>query len=190
MADTTTPGPVAEPRATRGSDPRESGQEHEERTGPELIKAAADPKEKLSDGEQSSALEWFLSDDPAEDIEQTRVLELNVGARDGGEKWIEWTIRAVDLDTIRRIRRQTLGNRAARQGGVDEVQANLKIVLAGTVDPDLTAAAHAKQVAEPTRLLQHRFRHKPGLLGQIAGEIMALSGFDDEDVREVAAARN
>ena len=43
----------------------------------------------------------------------------------------------------------------------------------------------------PGRLpvLLKRFERKPGLIAQLAGQIMALSGFDDEDVRDALSAR-
>ena len=39
-------------------------------------------------------------------------------------------------------------------------------------------------------VLKHRFRRKPGLIDQLAGRIMDLSGYDEEDVREAEAAKN
>ena len=63
------------------------------------------------------------------------------------------------------------------------------IVAAGTVEPDLQQIA--AQMGAPTiaAMLLRRFSHKPGLIGQISGEIMGLSGFDDEDVAEVEAGK-
>lgn len=185
-----TPQQVRDPEAAkpqvRGHDPREGQGSGEVRTGPEIIEAAATGR-KLDGLEQNVALEWFLSDDPQDQEDLTRTIEINVGKSDE-EQWIPWTIRAVDLDTLRRIRKATMARRGL--GEFDEVQANLKIVVSGTVEPDLLAAAHQMHIATAEKALQRRFRHKPGLLGQISGEIMALSGYDDEDVREVQAAKN
>lgn len=176
--------PEADKPQVRGRDPREGAGSDEARTGPQIIEAAAAGRQ-LDGAEQNVALEWFLSDDPDDQDDLTRTIEINVGKSDG-EKWIPWTIRAVDLDTLRRIRKATITRRG---GDLDEVQANLKIVVSGTVAPDLTEAAHAMHITTAEKALQRRFRHKPGLLGQISGEIMALSGYDDEDVREVSAAK-
>lgn len=158
-------------------------------TGGELIDAVAEGK-PTSIEEHNTALDWFLSDDPASDDELQRVLDINVGGED--EKVIQWTIRAIDLDTLRRIRRQVAGGRAQRRSGgeLDEVAANLKIVVEGTVNPPLVDIAKQKGIASPETALKLRFRHKPGLIGQLAGEILSLSGYDEEDVREVQAAKN
>ena len=162
----------------------------EEPTGEESVDKAAAGKAQTPQ-EHSAALEWLLSDEPDAEGEYEHTIEVNVGTADK-ERFIEWTIRPVDLDELRRIRRQATGSRAARRAGADgfdEVAGNLRVVIAGTVEPDLVAAAR-EQNTSPDFVLRARFSRKPGLLAQIAGEIMALSGYDDEDVREVKAAGN
>ena len=159
--------------------------------GKEAVRAAA-AGAKLTPEDQDAALEWFLSTDPEEDDEVTTI-EINVGTADK-PRFIPWTIRSIDLDVLRRIRRQAMsGNRAARRAGgqeVDEIAANLRIILEGTVKPDIAAAARELGIADPATALRLRFKRKPGLLGQIAAEIMSLSGYDEEDVREAQAAGN
>lgn len=177
--------PVQTPQRPSRPEPVET----EPATGPDLIKKLADPKgaEKASEGEKMDALEWFLSDDSDA---FTHTMELNVGTPNK-PKWIGWEMKPVDLDTLRRIRRQAAGNRKSRRdnnGEIDEVEANLRIVVEGTVSPDMKEVAKAKGILDPADALRFKFQHKPGLLGQIAGEIMALSGYDDEDLREVDAA--
>lgn len=161
----------------------------DDREGRDLIAAAADEGKTLSDTEKMSATDWFLTDEPADEQELIHTFELNVGSATN-ERWVSWTIRAVDMDTLRRIRRQASGSRAARRSGgeFDEIAANLKVVVEGTVDPNLHEIGQRKN-ATPEAVLTHRFRHKPGLLGQISAEIMSLSGYDDEDVREVRAGK-
>lgn len=159
--------------------------------GADLISAAAAGKE-LSPKATEDALEWFLS---AEEEDFTQELKLNVGSPNA-PKWIVWEIKTVDLDTLRRIRRQsTPSSRQQRRSGaqtgeLDEVEANLRIVLEGTASPDIRAIAQQKGDVDPADTLKRRFRHKPGLIGQISGEIMSISGYDDDDVREVDAAKN
>jgi len=162
----------------------------EDLKGADLIGAAATGK-KLSPKETEDALEWFLSN---EDQDFTQELSLNVGSP-AKPKWINWEIKTVDLDTLRRIRRQSqAGSRAQRRGAqageIDEVEANLRIVLEGTASPDLHDIAKQMGDIDPAETLKRRFSHKPGLIGQISGEIMSISGYDDEDVREVDAAKN
>ena len=154
--------------------------------------AAAASKKKLSANETEDALAWFLSD---EDQDFTQEISLNVGSHTE-PKWITWEIRPVDLDTLRRIRRQAQAavsrsnRRAGQVGEIDEVEANIRIVLEGTAKPDIVEIAREKGDVDPADTLKRRFRHKPGLIGQISGEIMSISGYDDEDVREVDAAKN
>jgi hypothetical protein len=168
----------------------ESDEEDEPLQGGRLIDKIAEGKSKDA-AEHNAALDWFLSDDPSDEGELQRVLEINVGGEK--EKNIPWTIRAIDVDTLRRIRRSVAGGRAQRrQGGeLDEVTANLKIVVEGTVNPPLAEIAKAKNIAGGAETaLKLKFRHKSGLIGQLAGEILSLSGYDEDDVREVSAAKN
>lgn len=165
-------------------------QQSEDRSGAELIEAVAD-KKKLSSKETVDALDWFLADD---DGDFTHELRLNVGTRDK-ERWISWEIQPVDLDTLKKIRRLAqAGSRAQRRSGnpgeLDEVEANLRIVLEGTASPDLKAIAAQMDYKDPAEVLKYRFRHKPGLIGQISGEIMSISGYDDDDIKDVEAAGN
>lgn len=170
-----------------------SAKKPESETGADAadIVSAAAANKKLSPKQAQDALEWFLSD---EDQDFTTELNLNVGSP-ANPKWVKWEIKTVDMDTLRRIRRQSqAGSRAQRRGAqageIDEVEANLRIVLEGTVSPDIYAAAKQKGDVDPAETLKRRFSHKPGLIGQISGEIMSISGYDDEDVREVDAAKN
>jgi Phage XkdN-like tail assembly chaperone protein, TAC len=154
----------------------------------------------LSGEDVDAATEWFLTDEEEEDYE---VVQLNIGSGDE-PRWINWTVRSVDSEVLRRIQRQGQ-NRAQRRRGartgalpdVDPQEANARIVVEGTVHPDLADIARRKGVpetADPTSaamtVLKHRFRRKPGLIDQLAGRIMDLSGYDEEDVREAEAAKN
>jgi len=156
---------------------------------PAIKKAAAD--EKLSDEEHADALDWFLGDDD-EDTEEFPVkkLQINVSVTDR-PKWIEWHIRPLNADEMRQIERLSVGNRADRRSGVqgDATKQNLLIVVEATVFPDLREAALGKGIQDATYVLKHRFRAKPGLLTQIAGEVMLFSGFDSDDVREAVEVR-
>lgn len=144
----------------------------------------------MSDGERHDAMQWFLSTDSV-DISHT--FQINVGSVES-KHWIDWTVGPVDLDQLRRIRQQSSGSsRAQRRSGsgdFDEVQANLQIVVEGTLKPDLKDIAGKLSLADPRDALRRKFAHKPGLLTQIAGEVMSISGYDDEDVREVQGAKN
>lgn len=40
----------------------------------------------------------------------------------------------------------------------------------------------------PEMAVKTRFDHKPGLLAQIAGEVLSMSGYDDDDLRALDAA--
>lgn len=165
--------------------------EPEPREGAELLRAAEKgDKARLTQQESGDALEWFLSD---EQQDLSSVIQINVGSRDE-PKWIDWTVKPVDMDKLRRIRKAAASKNNGRQRGgggdqFDETGANLQIVVEGTVSPDLRAAAKAMGVIDPTDALRRRFKHKPGLVTQISSEIMSVSGYDDEDVREVDAAQ-
>lgn len=151
-----------------------------------------------SPSQQSAALGWFLDTTPDEHAVETRTLQLNFGTS-SDPKWVDWTIRPVGIDTMRAIRSRAAGSRAVRRtGNVDEYRVNLEVVVAGTADPDIKEATrilHAEGRApnDPAEVLKQKFQAKPGFIAQIAGEIMTLSGFDEDDVKEaeaVAAAGN
>jgi hypothetical protein len=150
--------------------------------GAEAVRAAA-KNGKLSPEQENAAVEWFLSD--SEPIE--KVIEFNVGT-ENEPRWIPWTVQPVDLEVLRRIRKNSQTTR--RGEGMDEVEANLKIVVAGTLNPDLRDMARQRGVPAPEEALRLRFASKPGLLGQIAGEILSLSGYDAEDMRDPTTVGN
>lgn len=150
----------------------------------------------MTDQAKTSALDWFLHEDPKAMDTETRTVELNFGTQDQ-ERMIPWTYRPVPMEVMRAIRRKAAGTRIARQTGeVDEYRVNLEIVVEGTVDPDLKAAAaqlaqEKRGPGDPVDALRAKFQHKPGYIAQLAGRIMTISGFNDEDVRDAErAAKN
>ena len=176
--------PLPPPTALKGRDDRPE----EERPIPEVLAALASDK-PVNQAEATSALEWFLSEEPDEDVEQTHTIELNVGVGDD-EHWITWVVRPIDTDELRRIQRQsaTLRRRGRQDDLAIDQLGNLKVIIAGSVDPTSQALAD-QQGKQPEAVLLKRFVKKPGLIAQLAGQIMALSGFDDEDVRDALSAR-
>jgi hypothetical protein len=154
----------------------------------------------LDDGQTVDALEWFLGEDEGE---FTKTLRLNMGGpvdEDGkalslenSPIWIEWVIRPVDLDEVKAIRRRSQAGSNRRQrrasassGQIDDMKFNLGVVVAGTVSPDIAEAASSKGIADPTAALEMRFSRKGGLIGQISGQILDLSGYNEDDVQEAA----
>ena len=158
-------------------------------TDPEQVTRALAPDADL-------ATEWFMSDTP--DSLATKTFELNVGRYEDGDWedfYIPWTVHALGRDRIRLIRRASQPRR--RRGGPDvmgvgedDLKANEMIASEGTTHPDLTEAAKAMGIANPAMVLRSKLKHKPGLIDQIAGEVLSASGYDDQDVREVTAAKN
>jgi hypothetical protein len=128
--------------------------------------------------------EWLLSDEAEVN---TRKLRVRLGGPDDNPIIAPWFIRAIGIDVIRSAEREAAGaNRAARRGQTaqyDELRANLRIVVEGTHTPDLKELAQQKGLRDPATLVERKFKYRPGVIAQIAGEIMALSGFDQEDVR-------
>lgn len=163
-----------------------------DREGDEVIKAAANGA-KLSDGEKIDALEWMLAEDDGtepEDFAETLVID--VGSKRKPQP-MDWTIKPVDGDRIRQIRKESqTGTRAQRRAGTTELNEGefaARMVVAGTLYPDLRAVAGQKGI-DPAEVVRLKFVRKPGLVQQLSGEILDLSGYDDEDIREVDAAGN
>jgi hypothetical protein len=127
--------------------------------------------------------EWLLAD---EQQVNTRKLMVRLGGSDDNPVNGPWIIRAIDTNVIRSAEREAAGdNRAARRAGsgYDELKANLRVVAEGTVVPDLKQLARQKGLADPVILLRQRFQFRVGVITALAAEIMALSGFDQDDVR-------
>lgn len=131
-----------------------------------------------------AATDWLLSDTTQVN---TKKLEIRVGGSDENPVYVGWVIRAIDVNVIRAAEREAMGNRASRRAaadtGYDELKANLRVVAEGTVEPDVKALAQGQGMRDPTSLLRRRFSFRSGVLASIAAEIMALSGFDADDVR-------
>jgi hypothetical protein len=203
MDSTTKPGggtagnPGATARVTERPDVLTGVTPEEERKGgpPEAIEKLAQPdgEKRVSESEILDATEWLLGDE-AEDEEALKTLEINVGTT--RRQVVQWTIRPIEPDEMRQIRRRAMGlNRQQRRRGatgdqqVDDFQANLLIVTEATVIPNVREVAMTKGLADPSAVVLHRFRHKPGLIDQIAAEIMLFSGWDEEDIQEAKEVR-
>lgn len=166
------------------------------------------PGGSLSPTAESEALAWFLS---ADEIPATITLDVNVGTPHV-KKVIPWTLRAIDSETLKKARKMAEegGGRAAirraRQSGatpeIDGAEANARILVAGSVDPDFYVAAktlidatpgeraHPDRDTDAVMLLRARLSHKPGLIDQLAMEVLSLSGYDDDDIVEHAAGKS
>lgn len=160
----------------------------------ETLKAAA-KGQPLTEPEIADALDFYFAAeaDPEVAIVPTP-LTLNLGTKEKPRK-IRWEVLPVPDTEITRIRRESVrGTRAQRRRGDAEVDENLvarKIVVLGTVTPDLSTLARRLGVQDPVDALNTYFRKfgKTGLITQISGEILSISGWDDEDVQEAEAAR-
>lgn len=163
-------------------------QDQPERTGAEAVRHVAHPNSKPSEGEMTAALEWFVKSEPDAGENYTRRLELNFGT-EAEPEWVPWTIRPVDEQTMRQIRRASAQRAERARDGRDpqEERVNLQIIIAATVDPNIREAAKLMGIADPTEALRIRLSRKPGFIAQLAGEIGSLSGFDSSDVREAEA---
>lgn len=182
-------------------------------SGPEMIEV--DPRSGVPDAIETAAqgtreaqalpaedvvdaMEWLLGDEMAGGVQGSQTWKVNIGS-DDNPRYTEWTITALDADTLNTIRAQsrsvpTAANRAARratrgvEGEIDVYEMNLRMVAAATVYPDLRDAAKkrgleaADPILGPVELLRGMFRLKPGIVSQLAGFIMQFSGYDEEDV--------
>jgi hypothetical protein len=141
-----------------------------------------------SEDDWDSVTEWLLGDTVEA---MTRKLSIRVGGTDDEPRMMPWIIKAIPIDVIRMAERDATGNqqgqqRRRRPAGApryDELKANLRVIVEGTVKPDLKQAAQEAGIADPTVLLQRRLAMRVGVVAQIAGEIMSLSGFDESDVQ-------
>lgn len=182
-------------------DRREAGEQADDgeaRTGSRLLRAAQgvnSGKDELTEDEIVGALDYFLATEQDAEVTVEPVeLKLNVGTK-GEKKFIRWVIAPVEDTRITAIRKESVkGTRAQRRSGqaeVDETLVSRKLVVEGTVEPDPKVLAKTMGLSDPSDAIHAFFKRfgKTGLITQISGEILSASGWDDEDLQEVEAAR-
>lgn len=171
----------------------------EPRQGRQLLAAAAKVKDAeshdLQPVEIADALDFFLASEQDADMEvEPKELKLNLGTKDK-PRFVKWTITPIDDTEITRIRKESAGGtRAQRRSGggeVDEAVVSRKLVVRATIDPDPVKLALTLNVVDPSDAVHTYFKKfgKTGLITQISGEILSISGWDDEDIQEIDAAR-
>lgn len=135
------------------------------------------------------AMEWFLSSEDS-NVRATKSFEVNVSADPTQPKFVRWTVQAIPRERIRQIRRQSrIVTRRGASDETNEAKANTLIAVEGTVHPDLAEIAGRLGTNDVAGVLDRRFAHKPGLIDIIAGEVLSASGYDEDDVRDVAAGK-
>ncbi|HTE59509.1 MAG TPA: hypothetical protein VK631_04110 [Solirubrobacteraceae bacterium] len=179
--DTTT---ITRPLAHLADVERDGDVTADEATQQDSVREVASGKTEMTEDRYADTIAFLLSD--TVEVELKR-LNVRVGGTEEEPKKVPWLIKAIDTEVIRSAEREaTSGNRSARRTGqaeYDELKANLRIVVEGTHKPDLKALAKQQGIADAVILLRRQFMNRPGIIPQIAGEIMALSGFDSDDVR-------
>jgi hypothetical protein len=164
-----------------------------------LAKAVEGRLDAKRDSEQmADALDWLMEREADPDrAPEPKTLKLNLGTSDEPQ-WVRWVIVAVEDSKITAIREQSRkgGNRRQRRAGtldaeIDEMQVARKMVVEGTVEPAMGALAKRLGLIDPADAVYEFFRKagKTGLITQLSGEILSISGWDDEDLQEVDAAR-
>lgn len=155
---------------------------------PQAVKA-------MSEEKKQDAMAWLLQDAPEDPSSFVQRWEINVGT-DDAPNYVEWAIKPIDADTMNQLRRRGRAeagqNRDARRAGtepeIDVTVLNLRMVAVATVEPDLQEASRLKGTASadplmgPVLMLAARFRHKPGIVDQIAQRVMLFSGYDEQDI--------
>lgn len=147
----------------------------------------------LDGAAQEDATEWLLAAVQAPPVVENTLL-VNVGGVGGARKVIEWKIKALPGPMIRKIRDEAeqvvrrAGNNGANAGSAG-FRANVKIVIEATTSPDIRAAAKQSQIIDPADVLETALQNKQGLIDQIAGSVMTLSGYDQEDVQDALETR-
>jgi hypothetical protein len=171
------------------------------RAAVEKVAQAADSRdskrelEALGAETHADALEWLLSDEAEDEAVGLKTLEVDISGPGSPPRWVRWTIKPIGADEMKEARKRAQGglNRAERRRSpnqdIELSEVNLHVLVAATVEPDLVAAAQTKGIADPSVIVRHRFRRKPGLVDQLANEVYAISGYEDEVVRDAPELR-
>lgn len=166
-------------------------------------RAAGKPLDPEEDADTIiDATDWFLAEDEDEEGERAiKTYEIDVGIKK--PKLVRWVIGSLDRERISEIRKEAREQVARRQGkrrgGGDpfddsaEMIANLRIAVEGTVNPDFSdermRKVNGKQYADPADAMRAKFKAKSGIIDQIAGYVILLSGFSSDDIQEVDAVK-
>lgn len=174
-----------DPENLRGRDDPERRAVREAGKSPEAAAA-------MTHEERQDAVEWFMSDNPDEEP-ATESIELNVSTDPDKEVWVEWIVKVVPRERIQDIRDKSKKKGKKRSRNQEEeantTLANLKIATEGTAYPDLRDPKVRGDFLDPADALNYRFRNKPGLIDQICAAVIEVSGYDEDDVREVDAVK-
>lgn len=168
----------AAPKVTEPSTPREAVE----------ALAAADPKtaaKETTEQQRSAALDWYLSPEPESDA--SAVIPVNVALAGNEERIIDFTVQVIGMDDLRRIRRAAID----KDGRFDDGEFALQVCANSIIDPPIrTAAPAATEHPDPAERLKARLAHKPGLIEQISEQVLVISGWSSNDLKEVKAAGN
>lgn len=150
------------------------------------------------------AMAWFLEDAPRDPSADHVTLNVNVADAGAPEaKWAQFTIRPLSDEEVQRAQRfaRQRGNRAERRAGqqaaADQApnvfEQSAYMVAQALVKPDLLEVARLKGMpvsADPTlmtvQVLKARFARRPGVIVNLAGRVMDISGYDESDVAYLA----
>lgn len=162
----------------------------DERT--EVVQGRKVVEPDVSDEDAADATAWLLASF-SDDVERPEhTLTLNVGSITKPKK-IPWRIKALPVEMIDKIREAAMPatNRAMRRGGLGAVadprqqyRANLRLIVEGTVEPDVRAVAKSTGIAAPEEFLTEAFRYNSGLVDIVASSILTLSGYDEDNVQD------
>lgn len=147
---------------------------------------AASETDQLSPKQVQSATDWFLSDEQ----EAPSILYFDLDVAGAGQKprWIRYAVRTLGRAEIRRIRNDATDETTGLQ---DDMEVNLRVLIAGSHDPNFSDPAVLKGNADPAQVVLRRFGHKPGLIEAVAGKVNQVSGYGGAAlIREVDAAGN
>lgn len=150
------------------------------------VEAAANG-ETLTGQQEADATAWYLDENLDEygDFSLFDFL-LNIAPKGKPIKHVPWQIRSMDRDRIKQVRKMN-----THDGVEDDMAVNLVLAVEATTIPDLKSPDVRGKYADPADALRLRlFRHKQGLIDQVASYVMETSGYDSEDVVEVEAAGN
>lgn len=169
------------------------GQKDPQREAVREAGKSAEAASAMTSEQRQDAVEWFMSDDPDEKP-ATESIELNVSTDPNKEVWVEWIVRVVPRERIQDIREKAKRKGKKRGRGAESEEsnatlANLRIAAEGTAYPDLRDPKVRGEFLDPADALNYRFRNKPGLIDQICAAVIEVSGYDEDDVREVDAVK-
>jgi hypothetical protein len=162
------------------------------------VEAAAEATKDVPVGPKTAQLasDWFLDNESIEaESVASALVPMNVAPPGQPAHWVDFKVQVLSRERIKQIRDESTSRMPDGSEKSDDMEANLRMAVEALLDPPIRTdpayrVVRGQTFIDPGDALKARLAHKPGLIDQLAGRIVEMSGYNSSDVKEVRAAGN